>query len=386
MSIDHIDDYNVLRSKHTREYDSHRGPKSLDISQVFKEPEQLKLYRGTHGGTKFARVTFMERFAEHLSKISDSNTKQHNDDTIGLEKLVGGEVNLGYYKAAIEEERDSSAFRAAVVMAGVLAYKELVPDWKKPKHLIIGGPSGAGKTFGAKTIIKELFKYSREELLEGMFYGDGHGNPIQYFVTVDGGDSRATSQIRKMVLQCALARGYKGIKDLHKYSKVDIKDQIKTAAMASNVHVVEPRTFAAFGENYNSIVKDSSRVVFCMVETAEDVIQVQGISRAWFDYSREAALMPSDIQINNPDTRCESKEYKAGLCGLYYSMGVNESKRAMNEYWDDEKAGARLQVKVMNNAVVKNGEIDRSIPPAIKLMCKDRWNKEYPIPFEPPMG
>jgi hypothetical protein len=336
------------------------------IDEVFDHSlARQELYSGVKKkSVEGARKRFILKFAETLEAMKETDFKANHTSTIKLARLVG---DLRSYKAAIAEEKDSQAFRAAVVMAGVQAYSGLGQKWTEPKHLIIGGSSGAGKTYGAKTIIKALMKHSiTDEGLKKIFFRSGR-TTIKHFVSVDGGDARAVSQIRKMVLQCALALGYRGIEDLHKHTKLDIKDQIKAAAFhgSSRVHVVEPRTFSdIYNEKYSDIRSrhHRDRVIFCMVQTDSGVIKKQGESRAWYDYSNEQRFMkPEDLDINNPNPGCESKKYSdAGL-----TWGYDRSRGALDSYVKSlSKAGHQPIVVTLENSssIDEYGKIRYSNP------------------------
>lgn len=337
---------------------------------------QTFLHKNTVVSTE-KREQFLREFAQHLLTVptaSEENTRAgrgENAKLIGLEALVG---NLKLYKRALEEERNSPAYRNAVVMLGVQNYakESVAQNWTLPKHFVVGGSSGAGKTFGTRTILRLLIRTAQSTpRLKDAFYTDGGPkNPtpgqttkVKYIVSVDGGDARAASQIRKMVLQCALVLGYKGITDLHSNSSVlDIKDHIKEAAFApgSVVHVVEPRTFSDMRiETYNKIVEDPKRVVFCIVNTPPEVIQNQGVKRAWYDLSK-GSPKSTYIQINNPNVGCESKKYSAG--GLEW--GARKSENALSKYIRDcgSKKLTPVVVVLNNNARVVSDEVKYSKP------------------------
>lgn len=317
--------------------------------------------------TKVKRQAFFQKFVAALPRVPVANGQ---NALITVEELVGP-GNLKAYKDALKEERDSPAYRNRVVMLGVENYQLESNDqqWALPKHFVVGGSSGAGKTFGTRTILRLLMRTARkDERLEKAFFGHGPRGlrmaKVKYIVSVDGGDARSASQVRKMILQCALVLGYKGIKDLHKQSSVlEIKDHIKNAAFAdgSNVHVVEPRTFSDFTvETYDKITIDAAKTVYCIVNTPAEVIRVQGERRAWYNLAKKPPPSVSYIQINNPDPGCESKAYSDG--GLEW--GARKSEQAVTEYIREcEKRGHTPVVVVLNNqASVANGNITYTRP------------------------
>jgi hypothetical protein len=341
---------------------------SLPMSELFSSRALMKLHEGA-GSSIAARRVFLLAFALHIPSLKMQSLLDNRGRAIKLADLVG-KRNVGAYKAAIEEEKNSKEYREAVVRAGVKTYSGLGLTWTKPKHLVVGGSSGAGKTFGSKTIFKALQKHSSDETLRHFFFtGNSREPAVKYIVSVDGGDARATSQIRSIVLQCALALGYKGISDLHSNTEgLDIKNKIKAAAFhpESRVHVVEPRTFSNFlQETYSKIVVDPARVVFCMVETDPGVIRLQGESRAWYDYQRNAPPSPDYIQLNNEKVGCESKEYSDG--GLSWGFARSESARAGYVTHTRKKGVAPLAVVLKNNSVVKGNTVSYAINPDVTI-------------------
>jgi hypothetical protein len=361
----------------------------------------LELYAGglspTAGRKQAFRKEFLEKFGAHLrSKQNDLTWGSGcNGKTILLKDLVGA-PNVALFTSAIEEEMRSAQFRDAVVLHGVDAYADTAStlNWSKAKHFIVGGSSGAGKTFGAKTIMKALNfcaayelgldPHSRFQLkspkgtggnsqatrnLCDALFVEGHGvKSIANVVSVDGGDTRAVSQIRGITLQAALLLGYKGIADIYdKTGKMDMKDAIKAAAAKAKAHVIEPRTFASGAENYDQTVLEPMRTIFSMVYTDDDVIETQGDGRAWYDFKKkhDVPLLPL-----NPNKRdrigCESKTYSAGPLGISRFLGRKFSEKVLDDFVQAYKKMVRaypLCVELINNSKKESdGTLNRSRP------------------------
>ncbi len=382
-SIPYVDDYDVdLGGPNGLTYVKRRPlvvrGQLVSILDVFPAGALAALEEGT-SNRREERVTFLSRFADVLRARPEA-PPAGGAAAISLQQLLGGAANVRLYTRAIIEENNSAAFRAAVVLASVEAFRDEIEllDWTLPKHLIIGGPSGAGKTFATKSILRALMRYAHlaPELTRSVYVTEqvgsrssgAHGKPtpVPFIVGVDGGDARATSQIRKLVLQAALVLGYVGISDLHaKTASLDIKHQIKEAAFhtASRVHVVEPRTFAnVLNESYASVARERvrERGIFCLVNTPDDVIRFQGEARAWYDFGNKGLKVADEVSLNKADIGCESKEYSdANL-----DIGRNFSRNAHVKYMDDAVARGRVPVSVLfdNRARLVGGVVAYELP------------------------
>jgi hypothetical protein len=320
------------------------------------------------------RVEFLQLLVSHFSSAKFKFGSTCNNLTIDLKTLLGSERNVRAFQGAIEEEVQSPWYREAVVLAGVTGYSSACEGltWSEPKHLVVGGSSGAGKTFGAKRIMRAIelckqFEVKRKvshvlTITGGKDVTANNGTKIETIVSVDGGDARAVSQIRGIVLQCALALGYKGISDLQKYTgKMDFKEHIKNAAAVAKVHVVEPRTFATSEETFEGVVVWPDRTIFCMVHAPANCIKAQGDSRAWFDYSPNKKLKFLPIKPNKREIGCESKAYgSAGrLPGLVFSQ------KAISTFVSKQNVRGKthLVVELVTNSVLlPNNKVSYAAP------------------------
>lgn len=384
-SIPHVDDYDVeLGGPNGLTYVK-RAPlvvrgQRISIEEVFPSAAARAALGCDAVSRSEAREAFLTRFADVLRARPEAPPRDEIG-AIALQDLLGGSANVRLYTRAIAEENDSAAFRAAVVLSSVRAFREEIEllDWTLPKHLIIGGPSGAGKTFATKTILRALMRYAHvaPELERSLYVTEQDGSrssgahgrpqPVPFIVGVDGGDARATSQIRKLVLQAALVLGYVGISDLHAKTKaLDIKDAIKAAAFhpSSRVHVVEPRTFAnVLDESYGRVARERvrSRGIFCLVDTPADVIRFQGEGRAWY---RKGPKDAETFSLNNADVGCESKAYNAE----HLETGRHMSRNAHVEYVTSAVDNGRVPISVLYDNIAKlaGGSVDYG-PPNIEI-------------------
>tara|TARA_R110002110_G_scaffold121431_2_gene297285 strand:+ start:116890 stop:119139 length:2250 start_codon:yes stop_codon:yes gene_type:complete len=184
------------------------------------------------------------------------------------------------------------------------------------------------------------------------------GNSV---VSVDGGVEREVSQMRQMVLQVAVTRGYKGIGDLHKNTRLKTKNFVKAAALEQEgLNLVIPETFA---ESMNPLetFSDSGRYKKNEMEKyreMDNVIQAfstvqgedgqekrfqisvknMGTSRAWFPEGSE--FSDEDVRMNNRDIGCESKVYQS----MFFHFGNLASRTALENFQSIEPEGYSLVI------------------------------------------
>jgi hypothetical protein len=389
----------VLRCIDFIDYYSQRGAEcdNQRIQKIFGQ-KYLEIYAGgrtpTANPKTVARRAFLEALANHFSTCELPCGVANNSKTIKLSELVGGSKIVTLFQEALDEELKSPWYRDAVVLHGISNYAGTAKPllWQRAKHFIVGGSSGAGKTFGAKRILLAIdlcvrfevkYKVPNTELrvqdalfVQATKTGIKQLTPatrVETIVSVDGGDARAVSQMRGIVLQCALALGYKGIEDLQsKTGKMDFKDAIKNAAKYSRVHVVEPRTFATSDEAFEKVLKEPERTIFCMVHTPPEAIQVQGDTRAWYNFKDKDNLTRKlyPIRPNNRDIGCESKAYsKWGR-----PFGRVKSKGAMKKFLGMQTAKGKIPlcVELMNNAQrISSTEVSYAEPSLVWVYIGD---------------
>jgi hypothetical protein len=294
------------------------GPKDPEKPPLHLSGEEKKaLYRATHQGTtpKSAREDFIRFLGlQFLAEGELDEAKENKGKTVKLKDLLGDE-GFRLYKQAIKEEGKSKAFRRAVFEAS----REHVegPTWSTRLILWVGGPSSSGKTYSAMNVLNFLKKEKAELLGENK--ENEAGNDV---VFADGSFDRELSQMRQMVLQCALASGYKGISDLHKHSQaLSVKQYVKETVLASKrFHMVIPETFTRPGAakemlRYESFVKEGKCAQLFSEIKAEKghderfrtAVKNMGESRAW----RAKDFDVSEIKMNNTKIGCESKIYES---------------------------------------------------------------------------
>jgi sigma54-dependent transcription regulator len=115
--------------------------------------------------------------------------------TISIEHLLGteeysGKKMLELYQKALKEEVNSEGFRDAVFNASTNHVEG--KSWEKRPAIIIGGPSGSGKSYAATGVLEALSVVLPRQA------NDQHtGNDV---TTIDGGIVREQSQMRKLMI------------------------------------------------------------------------------------------------------------------------------------------------------------------------------------------
>ncbi|MDF1684750.1 MAG: hypothetical protein P1U36_08860 [Legionellaceae bacterium] len=335
-----------------------KGTKKIEKPELHLSGQEKKaLYRATHQGTtpKGEREDFIRFLGlKFLAKGALDNAEDKDGQTVKLKDLLGDE-GFRLYKKAIKEEGKSRSFRRAVFEKSREHVKG--PTWSKRLILWVGGPSSSGKTYSAMNVLK--FLKEKQPGLLGANKEKPSGNDV---VFADGSFEREISQMRQMVLQCALASGYKGIEDLHKHSEaLSVKKYVKETVLASKrFHMVIPETFVRFGAfkemlSYESLSKQGKFLGLVSEIKAEEskdkdtqvkyderfrtTVRNMGESRAW----RTKPFSASDIKMNNLDIDCESKVYQP----KYFKLGRKITKVAKKIY--KEFSQDKVTLKVTND-------------------------------------
>ncbi|ASQ45204.1 hypothetical protein [Legionella clemsonensis] len=297
---------------------------NFDINRFLSPEGQVKLYEGTHPIDSPEPTAARERFLRFLGRKFQNITWEanRNNKTVELAAFLQDDEEDGVklYDAAIDEENESRAFRRAVFFRLL----KLFPGnkWESRIVLWIGGPSSSGKTYAAKGVLEKMDR----EILQKTDQPGGN-----YIVSVDGSFERETSQMRQMVLQFALASGYKGIEDLHEHSKkLGVKNYIKNAALEDErLSLVIPDTFVReptdVYRDCKTFAKKGVAQAFAEVKAEkgfEDRFQTSvkkmGDSRAW----NSKKFTEEKIKMNNRNIGCESKVYQ----GNYFKFGLIGTK------------------------------------------------------------
>jgi hypothetical protein len=325
--------------------------------------EKKALYRKTHQGTtpKGAREDFIRFLGlKFLDGNALDTTVAMSDNAVTLKELLG-EEGFRLYKKAIKEEGKSKSFRKAV-FSRALDHVE-GPRWSKRLILWVGGPSSSGKTYSAKNVLEHLTHEESDPL--DADENNMSGNNV---VFADGSYDREVSQMRQMVLQCALASGYKGISDLYKQSQaLMLRGYLKDTVMASDrFSLVIPETFTRPGAakeiaryEWLSRSKKSNFVqLFSKIkaEESEDkdkdeqrkhtdrfrtAVKNTGESRTW----RTEPFNASEIKMNNLNIGCESKIYEPK--NFWWGRILTESFEKMYKKYSEAKATLKVTHDLM---------------------------------------
>lgn len=292
----------------------HYGVETKSTVKLLNENNRAKLFEGCpEEPKKNAREAFLV-YLDNVMRNQEAANPKDNSKTITMEQLLGKE-GVKLYKEAIAEERDSKAFREAVLERSTKAYDG--PKWGERLIMWVGGPSASGKSFGAKGVVEEMAKEIEKTKVDAK----------NYVVSIDGGVEREVSQMRQMVLQVGLAKGYKGIEDLHKNTKLKCKGKIKKAVLGQHdLHMLIPATFSrgpqiivTMHNKIKDMMKEGVKVkhAFCCVKAPSGKdnqfrtsVGIMGNSRAWRQ-QKDGLFPEAAIQMNNKEIGCESKVYEA---------------------------------------------------------------------------
>lgn len=294
------------------------------------------LYHGIEQGGKVTQAR--RAFLKFLDEEFDNLPMCGNKDLVDMKNFLGPE-GLELYKKAIEEEGQSTAFRDAVFLGSTKKYSG---NKLGRKHVIwVAGPSASGKSFAADAVVENIIEHAPTKKLkktkddEVVWHSNKSFDPFlseNHVVSVDGGVEREMSQMRQLVLQTGLKKGFGGLSDLHKHSKLSIKKHVEQAALqADQLHVVIPETFTSNPQKKLKKIAEHEKnpgiqQVFCEIAAPEgkekqfqSVVERMGEGRAWY---RDDP--PQEILVNNRDIGCESKVYEAH----HFSHGALTSKMA----------------------------------------------------------
>lgn len=304
---------------------------------------QAALYEGAPPDTATkARKEFLDFLQfELMPKLQ--RREPANENGIELKELLGPE-GFKKYEAAMQEEVQSRAFRDAVMQRATNHYDG--EKWAQRLIAPFGGPSAAGKSVSQPALIREISSLMPKT-------SDMSGNDV---VSIDGGVEREVSQIRGMVLQVALAKGYKGITDLDKHKpKIAVKKLVEKAALETpGLSIIIPVTYTNEAAHYvkgvpgrGSVGKDQFKkydkvddgnaiLAFGIVEAEHDNVVKNGNSRAWC----ATEFTERNIRMNGKPP-CESKAYHD-----HYKSGTTLSTAAKENYLHLEQADRKPRICV----------------------------------------
>ncbi len=281
-------------------------------------------------------ITEMQKRFRSLDNITPDSLGSR--PPIQLEAFLGKKI-FKLYKKAIEEESKSQAFRNAVFLQSTEHHAGA--KWDERLVLWIGGQSGSGKSHVVPAMIAKI----AADIMSSS--ADQSGNDV---VTIDGGKGREVSQMYQIVLQVAIRNGYKGIDDLDKKTKLDVKGKVKNAALKTkSLNIVIPDTFvrkfilalkniSILRGVFNKYAEmQNTKQVFAEVTGGKDkegqerfkrTVAFQGNSRAWFQNTRKNLEKVWNVIINNRNIGVESKKYHAE----YFEAGGEATEAARKAY------------------------------------------------------
>ena len=287
------------------------------------------------------RKKFVETLFDILEKdrdTNDTNLKDSNQGIITMKQLLGPN-GVNQYVNALNEEMLDKRYRNAVLANAIYTVSNN-KQFNKKMVLWIGGPSASGKTFAAKRVIDSLFTG-----LDPKYFTDNQSDDLIHFLFIDGGIERKVSQMRQLVLQTALAKGYRGIEDLEDFwTKKKIKTLLRKIAKEIPIfNIVIPSTFAPTSllrifDPYELIRYYSQQDIYHffsqIVATPGKETQFQltvahmGNSRAFKPATQPPSTPSIAIELNNLDIGVESKKYLP----KGFASGVRQSNSAKDAY------------------------------------------------------
>ncbi|MCS5710373.1 hypothetical protein [Candidatus Berkiella aquae] len=326
------------------------------------------LYQGCDETPKTdARKAFLDFLQDEKMQAQRKNPP--NMEGTKLEDFLGPR-GLELYRAAIEEEANSKAFRDAVFQKS----SNFRPGetWANRVIAPYAGPSAAGKSATQKDFLDKIDKVIPRT-------GAKEGN---FIVSVDGGVEREVSQMRGMVLQLAVAKGFYGITDLDKNkSSVKVKEIVEEAALATKgLNLVIPKTYTDEALNYpqgtvgksdfakyDKVDDGAAIVAIGIVEAEHANVAKNGNSRAW---NTDDNYTESQIGMNKKPP-CESKAYHD-----HFKAGTVLSQQAVDNY-NQLKADGKPRICVTVKSEFTFIKPDPAEPCGWKLADKnDKWNKD----------
>ncbi len=319
------------------------------------------LYTETQPSSRVSQEKLINYIFDNCNKIPvdpkalemlNNNAANETVSTEQVMEALLGKEGVALYQDAFKEERESCEYRDA----DFLVSTDFHPGskLKNPFVLWVAGPSASGKTYATSNMVKLIAEQLPKESA-----GVEQGN---YVVTVDGANERKMSQMRQLVVQIALKKGFAGIEDLEDVGNKSaagggVKKYVERAAETAKLNIVIPETFAANKKKklkkIKKYAKDSNRVqIFSKIvgrknekgeKSAEDkrrfknTVTIQGISRAFSPVKWIGTIKP-----NNRSIDVESKKY-GGFFG--FKVGFEAGKSASG---DARKTYVKHQAKNNN--------------------------------------
>ncbi len=335
---------------------------------------------------------FRKQLIALIAELDNSTENEFDGDTtlraavpksasIKMEDLLG-QNGAELYKLALEEERFSYEYMDAVFEKSITHFEG--EKWAERPALLVIGPSGSGKSYAAKEVLKTATEVLPK--VDGNFSGNN-------VMSVDGGIGREVSQMRKLALQLAENKGYTGIKGFERHNAIlkKVKPRMLAAGIKTDdLGLAIPETCSNWKKVISLLKKlmrlPKTRIMTCRVvgedpANFKEVVQSMGDARAWKkdNFNRK----PLDL---NAKTSAESKDYDSS--GFFW--GDFGSRQV--EQWLTENARNPMIMTVLNDlcrlkqdpdtgewAPAKKGEKDVVL---ISRRTFEQWKKLQDTPDE----
>ena len=334
------------------------------VASILDHVGRIELYEGI---AKKELKKHRKAFVQFISKLdADASKNAPTDKHPGIKmRDYLGKEGLALYKAALQEEINSEAYRNAVFRASTTHFQG--PKLTERLVVHVAGPSACGKSYAAEAAVKAAC--NNKTVLKNL--DDRSGNDV---VAIDGGVVRQVSQMRKLVIRAANNHGYKGLLDLDKQSTQilePVKNKIQKATFkAGSLSCVIPDTNSNWlSGNEAQRIRDidemkNTKQVFCRVEGADpttfkQVVKFMGNKRAWkTDFTD---VNNPGLDLNSTQNLTESKAY--GSSG--FEFGKSFSERA-HDFFNNYSKKGNLSLVITNELML------------LKKDTEDTW-----VPTEP---
>lgn len=367
----------------------------LKVRELLGEAGEKILYDGINQHkppSKNARELLIDKLMAVLAdpnkdfKVTSPDTRTTNPtgNTISLERFLDKD-GLDLYKKAIKEEMNSTQFRDAVFLKSATYYPGA--KWKERMILWVAGPSASGKTHATKDVIKMI---SKNASIMEQLPNNTEGNHV---ISIDGSIEREVCQMRQLVLQLALKKGFPGIDGLDDYAKMKLKSKVQKAALTKpDLHIVIPKTFTDLRTKFEIPTFDTlenTKQIFSEVvgfagedEDFKRRVKLMGDSRAWSQKFDDDHTKDRKLVMNNRDLDCESKKYNP----VHFDRGKSGSGSGRDKYLKNTKKDRTyiaitndllfvkpIQFADLSHDLVEFSATDRG--PAIKITARDlaKW-------------
>lgn len=368
-----IDNYENLLVDHKKDL----SPSFVSVDNLLDAKAQDKLYTDTKKNPDTsARARFIKYLSDKVQNDPSKNFKGQGidpeNDAVTLKDLLGAD-GVKLYEDAIKEEMQSKAFRDAVFIKSLM-YSDAKP-WPGKVIIWAAGPSASGKSFTSTYIINKI---NEQNVLSNGTQSLNSSSELQadkvgnLIANIDGGIERKMSQMRRLVLEVAKAKGHPGIADLHEHTKLSVKKYVEKASHQNKkkpIHLYIPTTFTGvvdIGKIHKFNRLKNTTQIFSEIrppigkrDDFKQLIAEQGKSRAFLqkgqygkEYIANNKVNSIDIDHIDKDRDVESKAYKD-----HFLAGTRLSKSARLFYRKISKDNIYIKVTNDRICVHNNGGI-----------------------------